>query len=284
MQLLPPSCFHPEPSRVSAAHLAAEFAGGRTILRRQQVGYPWHLTRGFYLDRARPDLLTLYLQSAAGGMYGADDLRFDVKVSDGAALNLTTQSATVVHPGRDRPAALRQRIDVGAGAFAALISDPYILFPDAELALSTTAVVQRDSVLLIADGFSTHCPPRSTGVFRRYSSELRVERPDSELLMLDRGALRGSDLSGDFDALGGARAAASVVLIAPPDRLPPAGEIEAEADVVGCFAGVSQAPNAAGLVVRMTAPDAGGLTRGITAAFHVITRHVLGAELAPRRK
>ncbi|MCP9625564.1 urease accessory protein UreD [Rhodopseudomonas palustris] len=284
MQLLPPSCFTPEPSRVSAAHLAAEFAGGRTILRRQQVGYPWHLTRGFYLDNARPDLLTLYLQSAAGGMYGADDLQFDVTVGEGAALHLTTQSATVVHPGRDRPATLRQRIQVGAGGFAALTSDPYILFPDAELSLSSTAVVDKDGVLLIADGFSTHCPPRSTGVFRRFSSELRIERPDGRLLMLDRGALRGSDLRGDFDGLGGMRAAASVVLIASPDRLPPGEEIEAEVDRVGCFAGVSMAPNEAGMVVRMTAPDAGGLTRGITAAFHVITRHVLGVELAPRRK
>lgn len=284
MQLVPPSCFKPEPSRVSAAHLTAEFAGARTILRRQQVGYPWHLTRGFYLDRARPDLLTLYLQSAAGGMYGADDLQFDVTVGEGAALHLTTQSATVVHPGRDRPAALRQRIQVGARGFAALTSDPYILFPDAELKLSTTAVVEQGGVLLIADGFSMHCPPRSTGVFRRFASELRIERPDGRLLMLDRGALQGSDLRGGFDALGGARAAASVVLIAPPEQLPPAEEIEAEADRVGCFAGVSQAPNEAGLVVRMTAPDAGGLTRGITAAFHVITRHVLGVDLAPRRK
>lgn len=284
MQLVPPSSFKPEPSRVSAAHLTGEFAGGRTILRRQQVGYPWHLTRGFYLDSARADLLTLYLQSAAGGMYGADDLQFDVSVGDGAALHLTTQSATVVHPGRDRPAALSQRIQVGARGFASLTSDPYILFPGSELTLSTTAVVAQSGVLLIADGFSTHCPPRSTGVFRRFSSELRIERPDGQLLMLDRGTLRGSDLSGDFDALGGARAAASVVLIAPPDRLPPPEEIEAGADGVGCFAGVSSAPNQAGLVVRMTAPDAGGLTRGITAAFHIITRHVLGVGLAPRRK
>lgn len=284
MQLPLPSCFALEPSRISAAHLAAEFAGGRTILRRQQVGYPWHLGRGFYLDGVRPDLLTVYLQSASGGMYGADDLRFDVEVGHGAALHLTTQSATVVHPGRDRAASLRQRIDVAAGGFAVLTSDPYILFPDAQLDLSTTAVVADDGVLLIADGFATHCPPRSQGVFRRYSSELRIERPDGRLLVLDRGALRGRDLQGAFDALGGARAAASIIVIAPTQRLPLAEEIEAAADRAGCFAGVSVAPNDAGLVVRMTAPDGGGLTRGITAAFDSITQSVFGAVLAPRRK
>jgi urease accessory protein len=121
-------------------------------------------------------------------------------------------------------------------------------------------------------------------VFRRYANELRIERPDGSLLLLDRGALRGSDLQGAFDALGGARAAASVVVIAPADRLPLPEQIEAEVDRMGCFAGVSTAPNESGLVVRITAPDGGGLTRGITAAFHAITQSVLGGPLSPRRK
>jgi len=284
MQLLPPSCFAPEPSRVSAAHLAAEYAGGRTILRRQQVGYPWHLGRGFYLDSARPDLLTVYLQSASGGMYAADDLQFDVAVGAGAALHLTTQSATVVHGGRSSRASLRQQIDVAPGGFAALTSDPYILFPDAELDLRTTAVVAEDGVLLMADGFATHCPPRSQGMFRRYASELRIERPDGRLLLLDRGSLSGLDLRGEYDALGGARAAASIVVIAPIERLPLAEVVEAAADCADCFAGVSVAPNEAGLVVRMTAADGGGLARGITEAFHAITLSLFGAALAPRRK
>jgi hypothetical protein len=40
--------------------------GARTVLTRQRVPYPFHVTRSFYLDQARPDLATLYLQSAAG--------------------------------------------------------------------------------------------------------------------------------------------------------------------------------------------------------------------------
>jgi urease accessory protein len=50
--------------------LIAGFAGGGTILRRQHIGYPLHVTRAFYLDRARADLATLYLQRA-GFMQGA---------------------------------------------------------------------------------------------------------------------------------------------------------------------------------------------------------------------
>lgn len=284
MQLALPSCFAPDRARVSAARLTAEFAGGRTILRRQQVGYPWHLGRGFYLDADKPDLLTLYLQSASGGMYASDDLTFDVEVGTGAALHLTTQAATLVHACRDAPALLRQHIHVAAGGFAALTNDPYIVFPDAELQLATSAVVDPDGVLILADGFGAHRPTRFEGTFTRFSSELRVTRPDGSQLLLDRGTLRGADLGNAYDALGGAGAAGSVIVIAPADRLPAPEVIEAAAERVGCFAGVSTAPNDAGYVVRMTAPDGGGMTRGLTAAFHVIAEAALGLPLAARRK
>ncbi|MFT4278535.1 MAG: urease accessory protein UreD [Rhodopseudomonas sp.] len=284
MQLVPPSCFAPDRARVSAARLAAEFAGGRTMLRRQQVGYPWHLGRGFHLDSAKPDLLTLYLQSASGGMYAGDELSFDVEVGTGAALHLTTQAATLVHACRDAAASLSQRVHVANGGFAALTNDPYILFPEAELSLATSAVVDSDGVLILADGFGAHRPARFEGTFKRFASELRVTRPDGSLLLLDRAALCGGDLGNPYDALGGAGAEGSVIVIAPAERLPAAEAIEAAAERAGCFAGVSAAPNDAGLVVRMTAPDGGGLTRGLTAAFHVIAETALGVSLAVRRK
>jgi len=97
MRSLPLSCSAVEPGRAAEAHLAAELAGGRTTLRRQHVGYPFHVTRGFYLDAARPDLLTLYLQSASGGLYAGDRLKLDVAVAANAAFHLTTQASTVVH-------------------------------------------------------------------------------------------------------------------------------------------------------------------------------------------
>ena len=79
-------------------------------------------------------------------------------------------------------------------------------------------------------------------------------------------------------------AAGSVIMIMPPDRLADVAEIEAAADDCGCLAGVSAAPNGAGLAMRLLAPDGGTLIRGIEAAFHVAARAALGVELAPRRK
>jgi urease accessory protein len=267
-----------------SAVLVAELAGGRTILRRQRVGYPFHITRAFQLDRTRPDLATLYLQSSSGGLYAADRLALDVTVGAGAALHLTTQASTVVHDGRAEGSLVRQSLAVKERGFFALISDPYILFPGADLQISTVATVDADAVLILAEGFATHDPHRRGGTFARFAAETSIRRPDGKQVVVDRGSICGGDLFADCDALGGMHAACSVLMIAPPDRLAEIAEIEAAVDSCGCIAGVTAAPNQAGLAMRLLAPDGGALVRGAEAAFQVATRAALGIELARRRK
>jgi urease accessory protein len=274
----------PVPTSLENALLVAELAGGRTILRRQHVGYPFHITRAFQLDRMRPDLATLYLQSTSGGLYAADRLALDVTVGVGAALNLTTPASTVVHDGREEGSSMRHSVTVEDRAFCAIISDPYILFPGANLHIATIATVAADAILIMAEGFAVHDPNRRGGIFARFAAETRIMRPDGARVVVDRGSICGNDLSGNCDALGGMSAACSVLVIAPPDRLVDIAEIEAAADKCGCLAGVTAAPNQAGLAMRLLAPDGGTLVRGIEAAFHVASRAALGVELAPRRK
>jgi urease accessory protein len=274
----------PVPTSLENALLVAELAGGRTILRRQHVGYPFHITRAFQLDRMRPDLATLYLQSTSGGLYAADRLALDVTVGVDAALNLTTPASTVVHDGREEGSSMRHSVTVQDRAFCAIISDPYILFPGANLHIATMATVAADAILIMAEGFAVHDPNRRGGTFARFAAETRIMRPDGARVVVDRGSICGNDLSGNCDALGGMSAACSVLVIAPPDRLADIAEIEAAADKSGCLAGVTAAPNHAGLAMRLLAPDGGTLVRGIEAAFHVASRAALGVELAPRRK
>jgi urease accessory protein len=284
MLSLPQSCSGPDIGREAEVWLVAELAGGRTILRRQHVGYPFHITRAFQLDRMRPDLATLYLQSTAGGLYAADRLALDVTVGIGAALNLTTPASTVVHDGGEEGSLMRHSVRVRDRAFCAIISDPYILFPGANLHIETIATVAVDGVLIIAEGFAVHDPHRRGGTFARFSAETCIMRPDGQRLVVDRGSICGNELSGNGDALGSMSAACSVLMIARPDRLAEIEEIEAAADRCGCLGGVTAAPNGAGLAMRLLAPDGGTLVRGIEAAFHVASRAALGVELAPRRK
>jgi urease accessory protein len=284
MLFLPQSCSEAEGGREAEVLLVAELAGGRTILRRQYVGYPFHITRPFQLDRMRPDLATLYLQSTSGGLYAADRLALEVTVGVGAALHLTTQSSTVVHDGRAQGSLMRHSVEVRDRAFCAITSDPYILFPGANLHIATSATVAADAILILAEGFATHDPHRRGGTFARFSAETVVTRPDGREVVVDRGSLGGDDLSGNCDALGGMSAACSVLVVAPPDRLADIVEIEAAVDQCGCLAGVTAAPNHAGLAMRLLAPDGGALVRGIEAVFHIASRAALGVELVPRRK
>ena len=284
MLSLPQSCSEPDAGRAAEVLLVAELAGGRTILRRQHVGYPFHITRAFQLDRMRPDLATLYLQSTSGGLYAADRLVLDVTVGAGAALHLTTPASTVVHDGREEGSSMRHSVTVQDRAFCAIISDPYILFPGANLHVATIATVAADAILIIAEGFAVHDPHRRGGIFARFAAETRIMRPGGQRVVVDRGSICGNDLSGNGDALGGMSAACSVLVIAPPDRLADIAEIEAAADQCGCLAGATAAPNQAGLAMRLLAPDGGTLVRGVEAAFHVASRAALGVELAPRRK
>jgi urease accessory protein len=283
MQSSPQSFSGFEAGRRAEVLLVADLAGGRTVLRRQHVGYPFHITRPFYLDRMRPDLATLYLQSASGGLYAADRLALDLVVGAGAALHLTTQASTVVHDGRKDGSVMRQSVTIRDNASCAMISDPYVLFPGADLRLATIATVAPNATLIIADGFAMHDPRRRGGTFARFSSHTSIVRPDGELLVSDRGSVGGDELA-DCGALGGMAAAAFVLMVAPPDRLPDIAAIEAVADRCGCLAGATTAPNGAGIAMRLLAPDGGTLVRGIEAAFHTAARATLGVELAPRRK
>jgi urease accessory protein len=284
MQLLPQSFSRCETGRKAEVLLVAELAGGRTILRRQHVGYPFHVTRPFQLDRARPDLATLYLQSASGGLYAADRLTLDLVVGAGAALHLTTQASTVVHHARGQRSAMSHSVVVKDNAFCAMISDPYVLFPGADLKVATTATVAAGATLIIADGFAAHDPHGRGGIFTRFSNDTRIVGADGKPLVADRGAVDGEELAAMCGALGGMAAAGSVLVIAPPDRLADIAAIEAAADACGCLAGVTTAPNQAGLAMRLLAPDGGTLIRGIEAAFHIAARAALGVDLAPRRK
>jgi urease accessory protein len=284
MQFLPQSFSRFEAGRRAEVLLVAELAGGRTVLRRQHVGYPFHVTRAFQLDRMRPELATLYLQSASGGLYAADRLALDLVVGPGAALNLTTQASTVVHDARGQGSSMCQSVTVKDNAFCAIISDPYVLFPGADLYIETTATVAAGATLIMAEGFAAHDPHGHGGTFTRFSTHTRIMAPDGRLLISDRGSVCGEELSASCGTLGGMATAGSVLMIAAPDRLADIAEIEAAADACGCLAGVTAAPNQAGLAMRLLAPDSGTLIRGIEAVFHIAVRAALGVDLAPRRK
>ena len=271
-------------ARQVEAELVFHRGGGRTHLGRQRVPYPFHVTRAFHLDPARPDLATLYLQSASGGVYRGDRLSLFIYSGAGAAAHITTQAATLVHDTRGRDATLSTRIEVARGGFLAYTPDPMVLFPGAAIDSQTELILHDGASAVLADGFAWHDLGAAGRAFEVCGLRTLVRDGEGRDLMRDRGTVTGADFLGPASPAGPYRAAGTMLVLGQgSERLDAAG-FEQQLDALGCLAGVSAAPNGIGLSARILAPDGGALARGLAAGFAFAFEAIMGVAPAPRRK
>lgn len=275
----------PSGARHRAARLAFVHGGGRTVIAEQIAPYPFHVTRPFRLDPPKLDLATLYLQSASGGVYRGDVLELAIDVGVGAAAHVTSQAATVVHDTGAAPARMVTRLSVADGAFAALTLDPLVLFPGAELDVETEIILASNALVILSDGVAAHDFTGQGRPFGRLRAATSVVDAGGRLLLADRSSVSGADVSGPGSLLGpDASAFGNALLLGRPDRLPDPAALERALDATGCAAAVCPAPSAAGLAVRILAPDGGRLARALDLVFAVGAEAMLGFPPARRRK
>ncbi len=258
--------------------------GGRTVLSQQRVPYPFHATRTFYLDRARPEIATLYLQSASGGLYRGDSLALSIVVDANAAAHITTQASTIVHRTHRRGVAQSTHIEIGDHAFAAVTPDPLVLFPGAEIACTTDITLAATASAILTDGLAHHDPEGNGRPFDRYSNAVIVRDAKGIVLLADRGSVAGELTLGPASPLGPFRAAGTILVLGHgSDRCDP-DALEGRLAACGCFAGISKIPNNAGVGGRVLAANGGALARGLELAFDVAFEALIGVPPARRRK
>lgn len=270
--------------RHATARLGFVRGGGSSVLAEQHVPYPFHITRPFRLYPQRPDLITLYLQSASGGLYRGDHLGLDIAMGPGSAAHITTQAATVVHRSADQPARQDTRIRVGTDAFLHCVPDPLILFPDAALAASTRVVLEPGACAVVSESIACHDPEGRSRPFAHVALSLSIEAPDGTPLVRERARITGAEFQDSASPLGGWRAYGALVILGPASSLPDPVNVQAAADRTGCWSGLSSLPNAAGLGLRLLAPDGGTLAAGLEAAASQAFTALTGLEPARRRK
>ncbi|MGE4481165.1 urease accessory protein UreD [Acidocella sp.] len=267
---------------MSLAHLEFARLQGVTRLQRQHVAYPFHLTRPFYLDRERPDFATLYLQSSSGGLYRGEDLRLDLTLGRNAAVEVTTQAATLVRDARGGAARTETRLRLAPGSTGLYTPDPFILFPNANISTRLHVTLPEDARALCMDGAILTTQAGATFWKGRYGTELLVETATGRPLVRERGVVRLED---EMDAmaspLGRFRAFGTAYLLN--------GELGESAlrhavEATGCRAGLSPLPNRAGMVLRVLAEDGGRLARGLAVARAILFEALTGFASAPRRK
>lgn len=270
-------------TRTARARLAFEHRAGRTVLARQFVPYPFHVTRPFHLDAARPDLATLYLQSSSGGLFRGDDLALSLSACAGAAAYVTTQAATIVHDTRGEAARQSITAEAGPQALLVLACDPLVLFPGAALVTETHALLAPGARMILAEGMTWHDPGGSGKVFESFRGATTVATGAGRVVAMDRQALRGDDVAGPFSPLGPYRAMGSVLLLGDGPWPDPAS-LETDLDGLRCWAGASPLPGGVGLGIRILAADGGALAAGLDRAVTTALAAILGTAPARRRK
>ncbi|WP_188607316.1 urease accessory protein UreD [Chelatococcus reniformis] len=262
--------------------LRAERRGAHTVLTAQFVTYPFHLTRPFRLDPLRPEVATLYMQSASGGLYADEDLNAAVAVGPGAALHLTTQASTMVLGPAGKTARMRVRLAVGAGGFLAYGPDPLILFPgsapDTELAVDLAP----GAGAVLNDGFLLHDPQGLGAAPQSFRSVTEV-RIGGRPILVDRQRVAGADLAAPGGPLNGYRVAGSALLLGLGAALSPEALGE-RLGASGVLAGVTALPAGCGLGVRVLAHDGASFQTAMTAVFAAAFTARFGVEPTPRRK
>ena len=114
-------------AEVAKLHLSFESRSGETRLRIKQQQPPWRVVRGF--PSASGEMLA-HLHNMSGGILDTDALDCQVDVEPNAQAQVTSTGATRVYRSRSRDRVAAQRISVrlGAGAYLEFLPDQLIPF------------------------------------------------------------------------------------------------------------------------------------------------------------
>ncbi len=275
--------------RPDGIHADIEFArdpGGATYVRRQRVGYPFHLGRALASPGDPAGMPTLYLQSCAGGLFEGDDLRLRIEAGEGTAAHVTSGASTIVHSMEREPAVQRLEIHAREGAFLEYLPDPTILFPHARLDNRVQIAVHPGATVIAGDSLLLHDPKGGGGVFDRLRCETRIGDPAGRLLACDRFQIEGAQLARGLPGVAGTSAAQGSLFVMTAAK-PAAGLVDAMREALhlpGVYAGAALLPNRTGAWARILATDAAALKAAMFNAWSAARQLLTGAMPVQRRK
>jgi len=282
--------FDEEGTRHREGRLEATFRqdpNGKTYLSEQYSSYPYHICRVHYLDKALPDMASLYLQSCSGGIFRDDRVSMHLRAKENTRVHVTTQASTIIHRMEEGFAEQAVQINTEEGSLLEYIPDSVILFPQAKLRTSLTATLHPDSDVIFCDSFLTHDPDGSGEPFGWLESELIIQRPDGRIDSIDRFRLTGDRMAtgelpnskrfsvhGTFFVVS-AREDGDLLARALRDCLTSATDV---------YAGVSRLPNNAGYWVRYIAGDGVSSKQFVTGLWMAAREWLTGMPPNVRRK
>lgn len=167
-------------------------ADGRTVLAEQAFRAPFHLSKPYW-DPEVGVLLAQVVNPTAGILAG-DRLESAVAVEAGAALSVTTPSASRVFTMRAGRAESRQQFRVAAGGWLEVLPEPLVPHRESDYRQVTEVDVERGGELFFADQLvSGRVAHGESWAWARLRLELTV-RVGGELVLRERLDQSGDEL------------------------------------------------------------------------------------------
>jgi urease accessory protein len=128
---------------------AAPRAHGRTVLAAQSFRAPYHLSKPYWDAEART--LLVQVVNPTAGILSGDRLASDIAVDKGAALLVTTPSASRVFKMKDGAAECRQNFRVAAGGWLEVMPEPLVPHRECSYRQTTTIEIETGGEVFFAD-------------------------------------------------------------------------------------------------------------------------------------
>jgi urease accessory protein len=260
---------------------------GLSFVRRQDVRYPFHVCRPFRYDGDPRPMVTIYLQSCAGGIFDGDSLTQRISVEDGAMAHVTTQASTIIHETPDHGASQIARLTAGQGTILEYLPDPLILFPRARFQSRLEVELDPTAIAILSDSFIWHDPAGAQRSFDNLQCETKISITGMGLVALDRYDVTGRELQRGMVGANGAYTAQGSIMILTGKTA--TGELlealqQALAEESDTYAMASRLPRGVGYWARILARDAVALRRVQQSVWSVARLMLTGIRPVSRRK
>jgi urease accessory protein len=270
-----------------SGHLALRAAArddGRTVLAGQSFRAPFHLSKPYW-DADTQTLLVQVVNPTAGILAG-DRLESEIAVEAGAALLVTTPSASRVFRMKAGSAEFRQHFAVADGGWLEVLPEPLVPHRGSVYRQVTTIDVERGGGLFFVDQLM---PGRighgEVWAWERLSLDLTV-RVAGELLLRERLEHSGAELQALSQLMGSGDTAcfANAILLAPPDSAETASWRDEVAALHrdGIWVGASPL-RGPGWSIKLVAPDAVRLRQTVRDVRAVLARRYSRLGCDPRK-
>ncbi|WP_163098071.1 urease accessory protein UreD [Acidithiobacillus ferrianus] len=272
-------------------HAALVFAvdtRGRTYIKSQFGGYPFHFCRPFHLAGDPDGMATVYVQSCSGGVFEQDRLALRIDATARSHVHMTTAASTIVHGMHAGRAIQCVDIDVGEGALVEYMPNMLILFPQARMESNVTVRLAASGTVVLCDTFIAHDPSASGCGFDTLTCTTAIHSTAGKVLALDRYSINADTLYECIPGITGMLPVVGNFIVAT--KVVPAQDLLEELrrallGISAIYGGVSLLPNELGIAVRVLADDAIPLNNALDTLWRRTRECLLvGSAAISRRK